>query len=55
MRIAEVHEIESDTEVQMQLAQITKQVALIIIHVTTNKEQCGLCSTLGHGTSTYPY
>lgn len=47
--------MDSNTEVQLQLAQLTKQVSLLIIHATINKEKYCVCSELGHGAETYPY
>lgn len=55
VRRAGVHEIDSNTEIQIQLAQLTKQVALLSTQNTSNKEQCGLCNTLGHGTDACQY
>lgn len=48
MRRARLHEIDYEIEELMQLAQMTKQVTLLAIQGTPNKEQCRVCSTLGN-------
>lgn len=55
MRRSGVHEIDSSIEVSMQLAQLTKQVALLATQSIPNKEKYGVCSTLGFGVDNYPY
>ena len=55
VRKAGVHEIDSSNEVQQQLVQLTKQVALLPTQTNTNNDQYGLYSNMGHGTEACPY
>lgn len=48
MRRSRVHEIDYGTKV-------SKKVTLLTTHATSNKEQCGLCSTFDHNIDTFLY
>lgn len=55
MRRTKIHKVDFGTKIQMYLAQLTKQVALLTKNTTSNKEECGVYSNLRHGLETCPY